>query len=881
MGGFLKLSASVKVSDVSDTDDVVLLKNGVAGKVNAVIPYKDLRSKLTEGLAEEAGKNVADAVKVTGDVLPTLGDANKRYSFTTGSEGRTLTHGATSLVYGANKQCSAFWDGTAKTWAKEDEVELPKVEISKSLDETVEGKALDATKGKELNDKVEAIKGEILVNDIVIKPLRVNSQTGELVTSGYYGHYSIVIPVGATSLNAQFANYNQDSSKIGGAFYDVNGVYISGVNYFTGIAGQRHNIPIPSNAKRFDNTIWNGDLQAPVNYRFNFESIVFYIKNSLTEISTNLTAAKNDITETNIKVSKVENDTFLLKGEVVKNEIQPQTGRVNGLDGTIGSSGYYRHYSERIPKGTKKLDAQFANYGGVVGYAFYNSNGDFITGGVFPSTDEAGQRHEVNVPVYAEIFKNSVPILEGTSTAPVDKQWVFDKIRFLTGDGIAEIKSEISEVTKKVTEIEQSSVVNILFNSTHTESGYWTLSGDVVGVKSNNSLFRLLRIPILRNDIVNLHGYIGGTTNARAWAITDNNLTILSRSDGNANLITNPVSMKINTDGFLYVNSTIESVGTLSVELLKNLKSYVDDKLQETTISLKEQIERKAGVLGIFRNNPLPINNETYKVLAFGNSFTNDKTAACGKFISSSGIDINKVALYTATIGGSSLQTWRSAYDNDTLITEYARKAGGISMNPASLTMKDILSQDWDVIIIQQLSNYSADFESIERDLPFFIKKFKQHCTNQKVAVAWHSVWSYTQDHNPGFWGIEGLKKICETTQQVALRLGVDIIIPTGTAIQNARGVLSPKVNGGNDLTRDGYHLQYGTGRYIAAATLFYSIFSPVFNVPLLGNSARYPLTQEELLNQYSVAVDETNYLVCQKAAFNAVNDMWNINNPS
>lgn len=80
----------------------------------------------------EAGKRVGDAVKIVGDVLPTLGDANKRYSFTTGSAGRTLTwtNPVNSQVvpfsFGANKQCSAFWDGVTKVWTKEDEVELPK-----------------------------------------------------------------------------------------------------------------------------------------------------------------------------------------------------------------------------------------------------------------------------------------------------------------------------------------------------------------------------------------------------------------------------------------------------------------------------------------------------------------------------------------------------------------------------------------------------------------------------------------------------------------------------------------------------------------------------------------------------------------------------------
>ena len=44
-------------------------------------------------------------------------------------------------------------------------------------------------------------------------------------------------------------------------------------------------------------------------------------------------------------------------------------------------------------------------------------------------------------------------------------------------------------------------------------------------------------------------------------------------------------------------------------------------------------------------------------------------------------------------------------------------------------------------------------------------------------------------------------------------------IIPSGTAIQNLR--TSPL---GDTLTRDGFHLSYGIGRYIAALTFFKSL---------------------------------------------------------
>src|SRR5690606_30641988 len=49
---------------------------------------------------------------------------------------------------------------------------------------------------------------------------------------------------------------------------------------------------------------------------------------------------------------------------------------------------------------------------------------------------------------------------------------------------------------------------------------------------------------------------------------------------------------------------------------------------------------------------------------------------------------------------------------------------------------------------------------------------------------------------------------------------GFDLLIPSGTAIQNARATSL-----GDNLTRDGYHLDLQIGRFIAACTWFESLF--------------------------------------------------------
>ena len=55
-------------------------------------------------------------------------------------------------------------------------------------------------------------------------------------------------------------------------------------------------------------------------------------------------------------------------------------------------------------------------------------------------------------------------------------------------------------------------------------------------------------------------------------------------------------------------------------------------------------------------------------------------------------------------------------------------------------------------------------------------------------------------------------EKITELTKTVVAPL-VDIVSSAGTAVQNARPYISKK------LTRDGFHLSYDLGRYIAGLT--------------------------------------------------------------
>ncbi|MGB7527706.1 hypothetical protein [Sphingobacterium cellulitidis] len=82
-------------------------------------------------LVLEAGKNIGEAVKIDGLVLPTLGAVNKKTTVRGGATGKTFTYTdpdtsqVTTIEVGVNMVCDLFWDASVKTWSKINEDQLP------------------------------------------------------------------------------------------------------------------------------------------------------------------------------------------------------------------------------------------------------------------------------------------------------------------------------------------------------------------------------------------------------------------------------------------------------------------------------------------------------------------------------------------------------------------------------------------------------------------------------------------------------------------------------------------------------------------------------------------------------------------------------------
>ena len=63
-------------------------------------------------------------------------------------------------------------------------------------------------------------------------------------------------------------------------------------------------------------------------------------------------------------------------------------------------------------------------------------------------------------------------------------------------------------------------------------------------------------------------------------------------------------------------------------------------------------------------------------------------------------------------------------------------------------------------------------------------------------------------------------EKLTDLTKNIVMQIKeIDVISPAGTAIQNARTCIHKK------LTRDGFHLSYDLGRYIAGLTFLKALY--------------------------------------------------------
>lgn len=251
------------------------------------------------------------------------------------------------------------------------------------------------------------------------------------------------------------------------------------------------------------------------------------------------------------------------------------------------------------------------------------------------------------------------------------------------------------------------------------------------------------------------------------------------------------------------------------------------------------------------------------KVLAIGNSFSQDAVEQyLHELAEAEGIS---TIIGNMFIGGCSLERHvKNAREN---APAYAyRKIGtdGKKREKGKMTLEAVLAdEDWDYVSLQQASPFSGMYATYEASLPELVGYVKARLP-KKAKLMLHQTWAYASaSKHTGFKNYDCdqltmYRAIVNAVKKAAGANKIKIVIPSGTAIQNARTSFI-----GDHLDRDGYHLDVKVGRYTAACTWFERIFKR--NV--VGN----PYKPEGL--------DEARKVVAQKAAHAAVRHPYKVTN--
>lgn len=214
----------------------------------------------------------------------------------------------------------------------------------------------------------------------------------------------------------------------------------------------------------------------------------------------------------------------------------------------------------------------------------------------------------------------------------------------------------------------------------------------------------------------------------------------------------------------------------------------------------------------------------TIKILAIGNSFSQD---AVEQYLwNLADADNSNVIIGNLYYGGCSLEQHWDFLVNNKSSYSYRKIVDGAKVDTPQFSLPEALAdEDWDYVSFQQASHFSGMPLTYAPYLDNLIAYVRQH-VKKSAKFIFHSTWAYAgNSKHKGFANYSGSQEvmydeIIATTQLVMDAYNFDILIPSGTAIQNARTSTL-----GDTMNRDGFHLNLTYGRYTAACTWYEAIF--------------------------------------------------------
>ncbi len=258
---------------------------------------------------------------------------------------------------------------------------------------------------------------------------------------------------------------------------------------------------------------------------------------------------------------------------------------------------------------------------------------------------------------------------------------------------------------------------------------------------------------------------------------------------------------------------------------------------------------------------PEPGLPETIKILAIGNSFSADavEQELYGLFEAEG----QKVIIGNLYIGGCPLEKHAANATSDAAAYSYRKIVNGTMTKVADTKMSDALAdEDWTFISVQEGAGYHGYYNttyndithSMEPDLTTLLDVVRAKCKNAKLV--YHAPWAAKTGYTGVKFSYYGFDQkvmynmICSATQEVLkAHPEFSLFMNSMDAVQNARTSYI-----GDNMNRDGWHLNYTTGRYTVGCLWYEKIMGK----SVVGNS------------YHPEGMSETTAEVCQTAAHEA-----------
>ena len=249
------------------------------------------------------------------------------------------------------------------------------------------------------------------------------------------------------------------------------------------------------------------------------------------------------------------------------------------------------------------------------------------------------------------------------------------------------------------------------------------------------------------------------------------------------------------------------------------------------------------------------------KVLAIGNSFSDDARTFVHEIAAASGLDIVIGNLY---IGGCPLERhWQNAHSD---AKDYVYSKTGAENRMASI--REALEEEkWDAVTMQQASHLSGKPDSYQPYLGLLSDYVRTYAPQAEQLI--HQTWAYEIDSThgafPDYDRDQGkMYRLLRSAYEKAARdIGGARIIPCGDAFQIARAnPVFDYAHGGQSLNRDGFHASLTKGRYLLGCVWVETLTG----VSMVGNTFVPRVPARPVLTP-----DRDELLILQKAAHEAV----------